>query len=943
MKWFRWMWRWSPVVTLPVVAVFLVWAFGAGRTWFDFQVRMHTSSDLNLHKVGQLEANHLLATVDASVTRKRREQLMEQSGLRSIHLYVDEARLRKLNSNLPHSGRDYVKGGMLNAGRVQEVDLRYRGDNVYHWGYWKKSWRVKTKRGELFEGMRKFNLVAPRTTEIVNNYLALLLAEKMGLITPKVELVNVVMNGEVQGIFILTEQLDESTIRRFDLMPGDVYSGELVGLDSYRGVENNLFEASAFWTKVAINNHFDEDAMDPLEAFLREINRVAASGDASGLEETVDLEAFATFNVWETVVGTVHVDDLHNWRLYYDPWETQMVPIAWDPVGWHRSTRQRPGVPFRPDVISSRAHVALHHSGPFLRAKAQRFQEFFEQGLDRHLLSELDRSIQGLEPLLPLDPNLVEEGVHLSAEEVLQELQGLRTYLVGHLENLRRAHCGDRARFAWDRDADGALLLDFREVRLVDHLGIKLANVPAGDPEVVLEWRQGDEVLSRPLSVRQNGSELELNLGLVTDMRMFEEAGQPILGWAGGLHVLPTQVRLRIGGLGADDPVLSLAARLDGQRAFGQRAELQSELGSLPPMVGRIAQQIGRAPLVWSGELLMEGITFIDQPLVIEPGTKIRMAPGASVICRNSVLALGTQENPIEFVPAGALGPETAWGTFALKGNGADGSQMQHCRFLGGSGWKPPLSEYSSMFSVHGPRGVTIEDCIFEDSYIVDDMVHGVYCEVVFRRCTWLRSLSDALDVDISEARIEDCHFVDSGNDAIDLMTTSAVVRDSLIEGSGDKAISIGEASRLVALGNRMERCEIGLQSKDGSVAFAVNCEIRDCPIGVDAYKKNWRYNNGGNIAVYNSILKDCGVSLQADRNSMVSVVDSYIHPPMPSMDAHPNLRLVGVDAEQRTSSNMSTLHDLGDPRLKELLNTLGRWDISDADFGIRGTGQPGQ
>ena len=79
-----------------------------------------------------------------------RSDRLAATGLDTV-LFATDGALQQLDSNLPHSGFEYVEGGMLYDGAVQEVDL-YRGDNVYHWGFWKKSWRVKTKRGALYKG-----------------------------------------------------------------------------------------------------------------------------------------------------------------------------------------------------------------------------------------------------------------------------------------------------------------------------------------------------------------------------------------------------------------------------------------------------------------------------------------------------------------------------------------------------------------------------------------------------------------------------------------------------------------------------------------------------------------------------------------------------------------------------------------------------------------------
>jgi spore coat protein CotH len=194
-KCLRWLWKWSLFWTLPVSVLFVFWATGAVDRWYQFEVKVSTSDELDLWRVGKLEAQHMLRSAGAKAKALQIKNQVADSGLRTINIYLEESDWDGLNSDLPDSGREYVKGAMYYDGQYRKVQLRYRGDNVYHWGYWKKSWRVKTKSAALFDGMRKFNLVAPRTVEVLNNFLALRLAEEMGLIAPKVELVNVLING----------------------------------------------------------------------------------------------------------------------------------------------------------------------------------------------------------------------------------------------------------------------------------------------------------------------------------------------------------------------------------------------------------------------------------------------------------------------------------------------------------------------------------------------------------------------------------------------------------------------------------------------------------------------------------------------------------------------------------------------------------------------------
>ena len=242
-------------------------------------------------------------------------------GLGTVSLYVSKAGLSQLDRRLPESGFEYVDGGLWDDGRIREVELRYRGDNVYHWGYYKKSWRVKTKKGSLYHGMRRFNLLVPITPEIANNHLSYRLGAELGVISPRTEIVNVTINGKLRGIHHLVEQLSELTLRRHNSPPGDLYSGEIVARDVFVGVGvfNGLFENGGFWEKVAVDNHHEETSRAPLELLVRLVNSPWTEPAQEALGRLVDLEAFGRFNALEILLATARFDSIHNWRLYFDP------------------------------------------------------------------------------------------------------------------------------------------------------------------------------------------------------------------------------------------------------------------------------------------------------------------------------------------------------------------------------------------------------------------------------------------------------------------------------------------------------------------------------------------------------------------------------------------------------------------------------------------------
>ena len=285
-------WRWSWLVTLPVAIGFGHWLLVTADRYRDFGLRNTISGPLTLETVGRMEFDHMIRQLGRLMWLTPAARNSGGSGLRTVSLYVPESTLAEIDSNLPHSGFQYVDGGLWDGDKLREVEVRYRGDNIYHWGYFKKSWRIKTKKDTTFEGMRRFNLIAPITAEIVNNHLSYLLASSMGLVTPRSELVNATVNGKPSGIYVLTEQLSELTLRRQGLMPGDLYSGEVYGRESYRGVPNRLFTHPGLWEKVAVNNHYAEESMAPLKHLVSLIRAPQTDAIQAELVGLLDMDAY---------------------------------------------------------------------------------------------------------------------------------------------------------------------------------------------------------------------------------------------------------------------------------------------------------------------------------------------------------------------------------------------------------------------------------------------------------------------------------------------------------------------------------------------------------------------------------------------------------------------------------------------------------------------------
>lgn len=917
------LWRWSWLVTLPVAIVFLYWGSETVKKYAAITVRYDPApgSPLRLKRAGTMEFLHIARQMEQAISFSPRHT--QTSRLKSIHLYVPEPNLAQLNANLPHSGFQYVKGQLFDGRRFQKIKFRYRGDFWPHWARHKKSLRVKTKKAELFEGMRRFNLLAPKFREQLQTDLGNRFASLMGLIAPRTELVSVVLNGKRQGVHVLVEQLDESTLRRHQRMPGDLYVGELVAKDRYAGVNSEVFEHAGLWEKVAVYNRLPAESRKPMERLIKLLNAVPSKGVHRELTQLLDVDAWGLFMAYETLTQTRHFDAVHNWRLYFDPSRGKFVPVVWDPLAWQWALHLEPQM----DILRTRLHARLLANGDFLRARHRAIEDFFATGSDRIFLKEVDRTVNVMESEVDRDPNLEPTNTEL----VIERMRVLRDAIARTFVYMQQGYLERDGEVRYvEPGTDGLLSLSFTGRQPVRRIVLDYLE-PIREPlsVIVRYWKAGQTVesdVTGATSVR--GAKIEIAANLLPNFTPKMPADLPLE------HQLETHTahyEISFQGIKPSNRVLQVTVERGSEELERARRVNDLPRETFGNLWAVVLPQPSRRPLVWQGEVVIDGIREINDDLVLEPGTTIRMEPGAGLILRKRLLARGTVDNPIRFLPA-SEGQEP-WGAVVLLGPTASGSVLRHCVFAEGSGMEYNLVDYSAMFSVHDVQGVEVEQTLFRDSKLTDDMIHAVYSKISLRDCTLLRALSDAIDLDISQGRIERCRILDSGNDAIDLMTTHAVVLDTLLQGNGDKGVSVGEGSQLLAVNNHITKNQFGVQSKDGSVAVLYNVELTDNGCSLDAYRKNWRYGNGGTIFLYKGHVVDNQNPMSADKRSRIDVYDSYCDP---LGDAKRVSLHETVDDENPSRAVRTDLWRF--PLEEQLLGDVGRADWQRADPIRRGS-----
>ena len=849
MRLIRLLWRYSLFVTVPVSILFTTWSLRTLQLYHaEYEFGLFGRPTI-LYDSGRVTAVYLQDSIQ--------DALLGSNVNADFNLFLDDGVLRQLNSDLPYSGlggKNFQTAYMgYPNGEIERIKIRYRGDMTNHWLFREKSLRIKTRKKLLLGNMRRFNLVVNERDDIVGPHLSYQLANMMGLLAPASEMVTVNINGKFDGLRMFVEQVDESFLRRRNIMPGDIYSGDNIGRSQYRGLPRSLFENSLNWDKASANNHYPLDNKAPLEAMLHSAKRNEFT--------SLDMKAFGTFAAYIDLINNWHHDGFHNWKLHYDHYTERFSPIVWDSDGWLGYWADRPG---RGGITSAPLLKALYLDHDFLFERQKALLEFY-RNLEPEFMHIVEDDVLALQEKAAHINHYVALLKEIYGPTEVQQAVGRFPDKVSRvLREVKEATVNLSGAYAFEPTAAG-VRIELSGVP-ISKLRIEFEPDTPLPEQIIVRYKLDGELIERDVSplVERDGNSIVVNqrlmpASILEERHRFRAATYDLLFEGTGTDGI---TQLWVSPMSIDGEEIAANKRQDIEviEFFGES--------------NIVHEPINPEPVVFNGSVVIDNFRTIYRDVVIEPGTQLLFGEGAGLKIFGKLHAVGTQTQPITLM---AKNRDTPWGALVLKDKRANGSRIVHCKFEDGSGIKSKTFEYTALLSIHNVTDVLIEKSVFKDSRITDDMLHAVYSDLTILDSEFRRSRSDAADLDISTAQIINSRFLDSGNDGLDLMSTQATVRRSEFSGSGDKAVSVGENSELTAVNSIFSNNEVGVQSKDRSRAIIMNSMVIQNKIGIDAYQKNLQYGGGGTLTVINSILEGNYETATADEASKVLVIDSYV------------------------------------------------------------------
>lgn len=826
----------SPMLGLLVLGL----GIGIGLLWPALR------EQLSQAPVAEEAGSEAALVLQIPVARSSATGIAPKRELRTIEISLDQEASERLQRVVDRSLKqnqivqeegDLVPGVVRGDGKEMRAKVRIKGDFVDHINTPKWSLRVELKGDKLF-GMSRFSIQHPKTRSFLWEWLFMQMARREGLLTPRSEFVNVVMNGNSMGIYYLeehfTKELLESQGRR---------EGPIIRFleDAQLGSEAQYFQSLGYLSGtvapvldvegaeiVAYGEKRlaqDENLSRQLQQAIALMRRIQL--DPGGLEthELVDLETSARFAALQVLFRCSHGSLWKSRRYYHDPVSARLEPIVFD------TGAGAPGLDRDPYGILKYALPSYLKNPIFHQALYRELGRLMQPGY-------LDEAMDALGPVMSQVERLLRaEGLDsplLDAALIQSQLRDQQAYLQQHTHP--EAAVSFECRLLTD-DPDGSRPRGDLQVDAwaLTHVPVVFEGLVLGGGFFVsVDQLQSSQVLQPALTGQ--GVLLPIDQSRVTfTMRNREreavlqdvrEIKKALASGEERDRSVRSQVQARAR-LSHEPEVFESDLRV---RMFGQEWEQEGGRPASPTPQealekhGFLLLEEGTGQmLVTPGKHRVQGDLVMPDglALAIGPATELAFGEGCGLITSGPLRFTGSEAEPILLGPA--PGAESWSGVLVIKSSKEslwEHVQVRRTLNFRRSGWMASggVNFYRSP--------VQLQECLFEDALGEDALnIFGVPFHM--RGVEMRRVASDAFDGDFVTGELVDCRFEESVEDAVDVSGSQITVRECSFAKVGDKAISAGERSDVDVRDCVVESAAIAVASKDSSKVDVDGLEVR--------------------------------------------------------------------------------------------------------------------
>jgi len=700
----------------------------------------------------------------------------------------------RVNFTLNHENKNY-KG-----------EIRLKGDRAIHFeDKEKSSYKIELDKNNYIFGVSKFSLQKPRVRNYIHEWIFHQMSKDFDLIKIKYKFLDLFINGEDKGLYVLEEGFGVDLIERNKRRNGPIFG---INENLSRSDKDPVFEIynKKYWAKEE-NKKLLENASQKLRNFFNKKIK---------LEDVFDVNRWASFFAVVDFTSTFHGAFLWNVKLYYNPINGLFEPIPFD---GHRINPNYHKFNLNYD---DRLLVDFAKTGEiaWLRNffyKKNSINEEFNYSFYNLYLKKLRiiSSAKYLDKFLKKNHKKIKQiNSHIYADYFFYDNSNLYTSGIYYFllsDFFRRADVIKNK-------------LDFKN-------GIQI--IKKADNSYVIKnfYKNYVPIEITNIVCNDNGNIKKINIK--KNLNIFSET------FVNANLVQNKNVKCRY---------LNFRNKLDGSLVSVKIDHVNSEHNFENFKMNNMNKWTKYFNKKGKKLFLTKNINKIDENIYIPKGFEVNILPGQKILLLNGAFIFSNSNWKVggkeKQTIIGGLKDNLGGGLIVLDNDNPSEIVNTKFSYLGGFNLKTK-SEYLILGAINFHQTEIYLDNLNFENIFSEDAVNIFRSDFKIKNSNYKNISSDAIDIDFSSGKIEQTTFQNISNDAMDFSGSNVDINQATFDNVQDKLISGGEESTLEISNINATNSWSGIISKDGSKLFSKKILFKNVQIPFASYQKKPQYNHG--------------------------------------------------------------------------------------------------
>lgn len=761
---------------------------------------------------------------------------------------------------LPSEINGWRKAELTVDGKKYEIKIKLHGDMPTHWAYNLKSYSIKITSPEAINGIQTFNLILFEDRHLTG-MMTKVLAQDLGLFNIRDDIVTLKINGVVQGLYYLQEDLGIDFLENnrcssciiFKTTDNWAEDHPRADYTDLNGITDGQDHGTDFDNEISnINLKLEKNIFNKKALFI--FNRLFEAVEKEDVQEVssfFDPDQLSSFEALRWLVGSDHFVKGDNLRIIYQASTSKFYPV-----------------PLNEDLELLKLENGgvehyLNDQVPLFKVLAQneeirhlRYQKLYNYVITHDLLTEIDKLILKYQPYgLSYDTNIV------SSFYIKSRLRKDRDTLAQNIETIKHNLEYSKSYlnvFQKDNTLKIEVIPDSIAEIKFDKLIVHLTAPYSGQ----VSFRY---VLDN-ITVKEEGQILSseqnsLDFTSFTKNFFFSAALDPELYPRKRIYTLEfvfekgTVINVDKAEVNMSNDITQ--KQINPEDLYIQIGEANNYLDGSQSLSFTEFKQ--RYPfLKWSYEndvlTLLNGNYVLTENLIvpsfskfeIEAGTNLALGKGISVVSYSPVEIKGTKQNPVTVT---AINPNKPFGTFGIIGEKEGTVSIDWLDLSGGNETVINGIYFSGGLSIYNLPTVKLTNSKIHNNH-ADDGLNIKYAEILVDNNQFYDNFADQFDCDFCTGVVKNSVFKDLENgddngDGLDFSGSTVLVKQNKFSQFQDKGLSVGEDTDVLVSGNIFTGNGIGFAAKDRSNVFAFWNQFMNNKVAISSYQKKPLFGGG--------------------------------------------------------------------------------------------------